>query len=174
MNIEVPQGSVLGTLLSLLYINDLHEAIYFCNTRHFADDTCLLIEDKSLKKIRKQLNIDLRNLYNWLKANNISHNASKTELLIFRHPNKKINYNLKIKINGERLLPSNFVKYLGTLIDSHLTWNYHTDMLAAKLTRNIGMLTKIRQYQRHTLYNIFQKILIHYDVWFTSLGSNSK
>ena len=65
--------------------------------------------------------------------------------LIFRHPNKEINYD-KIKINGKRLLPSNFVKYLDILIDSHFTWNYHTDMLAAKLSRNVGMLTKIRHY----------------------------
>ena len=100
-------------------------------------------KNKLLKKIRKLLNIDLRNLCNWLKANKISLNASKTELLIFRHPNKEINYDLKIKINGKRLLPSSFVKYLGILIDSHLTWNYHADMLAAKLSRNVRMLTKI-------------------------------
>ena len=62
------------------------------------------------KKIRKQLNIDLRNVCNWLKANIISLNASKTELLSFRHPNKEMYYDLKIKINGRRLLSSNFVK----------------------------------------------------------------
>ena len=101
---------------------------------------------------------------NWLKANKISLNASKTELLIFRHPNKEMNYDLKI--NGKRLLPSNFVKYLGTLIDSHLTWNYHTDMLAAKLSRNIGMLTKRRHYVtndtlRTIYFAIFSSIMMY-------------
>ena len=56
-----------------------------------------------------------------MKANKISFDARKMELLIFRHPNKKINYDLKIKINGKRLLSPNVVKYLGTLIDSHGT-----------------------------------------------------
>ena len=97
-------------------------------------------------------------------------NASKTELLSFRHPNKEINYDLKIKINGKRLLPPNFVKYLGTLIDSHLTWNYHTDMLAAKYSRNIGMLTKIRHYVtndtlRTIYFGIFSSIMNGSQVW---------
>ena len=73
----------------------------FCTTRLFADDTCLLIKNKSLKQMQKQLNLDLRNLCNWLKANKISLNASKTEMILFRHPNKDINYNLKIKIDGK-------------------------------------------------------------------------
>ena len=64
-------------------------------------------------------------------------NAIKTELLIFRHPNKKINYDLKIKIDGKRLIPSNYVKYLGIVIDEHLNWNYHVDTLALKLARAI-------------------------------------
>ena len=64
--------------------------------------------------------MDLSNLCNWLKANKISLNANKSELLIFRHPNKKINYEFKLKIDGKRLIPSKFVKYLCVLIDSHM------------------------------------------------------
>ena len=117
MEYSVPQGSVLGPLLFLLYINDLHKAIKFSTTRHFADDTNLLIKNKSLKQLKKHLNLDLRKLYK------ISLNRSKTELVIFKHPNKKLNYNLKIKLDGKRLYPSNVVKYLGVFIDSHLNWN---------------------------------------------------
>ena len=98
----VPQGSVLGPLLFLIYINDLHSTIKFCTTRHFADDTNILIKNKSLKQLKKQLNLDLRNLCNWLKSNKISLNASKTKLIIFRHPNKTINYDLKVKIDGKK------------------------------------------------------------------------
>ena len=91
MKFGVSHGSVLGPLLFLIYINDIHVALKYCKTRHFADDTNLIIINKSLKQLQKHLNIDLRNLCNWLKANKISLNASKTELLIFRHPNKTIN-----------------------------------------------------------------------------------
>ena len=81
---------VLGPLLFLIYINDLHSTIKFCTTRHFADDTNLVIKNKSLKQLKKQLNFDLCKLVSWLKANKISLNKSKTEMLIFRHPNKTL------------------------------------------------------------------------------------
>jgi hypothetical protein len=152
----VPQGSVLGPLLFLIYINDLHVAIKYSKTRHFADDTNLLIKNNSLKQLKKHLNFDLRQLCNWLKANKISLNCSKTELIIFRHPNKQINYNLKIKINGKKLMPSKFVKYLGIYIDPHLNWSHQVDSLSIKLSRAAGMLAKIRHYvSKDTLRNIY-------------------
>ena len=166
IKIGVPQGSVLGPLLFLVYINDLHLAIKYSTTRLFADDTSLLIKNKSLKQLKKHLNIDLRNLTRWLKANKISLNANKTELLVFRHPNKIINYDLKLKIDGKRLYPSKYVKYLGILIDSHLNWCFHTDLLSTKLSRSIGMLSKIRHYvSKDTLrmiyFGIFSSQLVY-------------
>ena len=156
MKYGVPQGSVLGPLLFIIYINDLNIAIKYCSTRHFADDTNLLITNNNLKQLKKHLNLDLSNLNKWLKANKISLNASKTELLVFRHPNKKITYDLKVKLNGKRLMQSKFVKYLGLILDSHLNWRYHTDILASKLSRTIGMLCKIRHYvDSNTLRSIY-------------------
>ena len=107
MNYGVPQGSVLGPLLFLIYINDLHSIIKFSTTRHYADDTNLLIKNKSLKQLKKHVNFDLRNLELWLKSNKISLNAGKTEMLIFRHPNKVLNYDLKIKLDGKGYIPLN-------------------------------------------------------------------
>ena len=156
MKFGVPQGSVLGPLLFLIYINDLYLSIKHSTARHFADDTCLLIKNKSLKRIKKLLNQDLKSLNAWLKANKISLNASKTEILIFRHHNKPINYDLKIKLDGKRLYPSKFVKYLGILIDSQLNWSYHVKSLVPKLARANGMLAKIRHYvSRESLRSIY-------------------
>ena len=119
MEYGVPQGSVLGPLLFLIYINDIHNPLKFSTTRLFADDTNLLIENNSLEQLQKHLNSDLRNLSAWLKANKISLNTSKTELIIFRHPSKIINYrDLKIKIEGKRLAPSKYVQYL------YNTWEF--------------------------------------------------
>ena len=152
----VPQGSVLGPLLFLIYINDLHHSIKYCQTRHFADDTNLLIKNAYLKQLQKQLNLDLKQLCNWLKANKISLNCSKTELILFRHPNKKINYELKIKINGKKLIQSSAVKYLGILLDPNLNWSAHASSLAPKLNRAAGMLAKVRHFVTdHTLRNIY-------------------
>ena len=93
---------------------------------------------------------------NWLKANKISLNCDKTELIIFRHPNKQLNYDLRIKINGKKLLPSLCVKYLGITLDCHLNWSYQVDSLSTKLAREVGMLSKIRHYvSETTLRNIY-------------------
>ena len=156
MLLGVPQGSILGPLLFLIYINDFNHSVIFSKSRHFADDTNLLLSGNSIKKLQKQLNIDLKLISKWLNANKISLNAEKTELIIFRHKMKVFNYKLKIKINGKQLYESQSVKYLGILIDSHLKWDHHVDSLAPKLSRAVGMLSKLRHFlDKNTLRSVY-------------------
>ena len=118
----VPQGSVLGPLLFLVYINDLHTCVKHSKTYHFADDTNILHSHKSLDSLARNMNYDLRNLSVWLKANKLCLNVKKTELIIFRPRSKKLDYTLKFKLDGKRLIPTQAVKYLGVLLDEHLHW----------------------------------------------------
>ena len=159
MKHRVPQGSVLCPLLFLIYINDLHVCIKYSKLNLFADDSSLLLKNTSPEQLQKYINLDLKNVCNWLKANKISLNAGKTELVIFRHPNKKINYEFKIKINSQKIYESNYVKYLGILINSHLNWSYHFNSVSTKLARANGMLSKIRHYvNQTTLSSIYHAI----------------
>ena len=94
----VPQGSILGPLLFLVYINDLHEAVTHSLIHHFVNDLNILYCSKSLKKINKYINHDLSQIRQWLRANRISINANKTELIIFRPKNKSITRQLNFRI----------------------------------------------------------------------------
>ena len=165
MDYGVPQGSVLGPLLFLIYINDLHNAIRHSIVHHFADDTSLLYINKNLSTIQKKVNQDLKSLCTWLRANKISLNASKTELIIFRDPRKKLS-DIKLKNDGKKLVPCTSVKYLGVYLDCHLNWHVHRAELSTKLSRATGMLSKIRYYvDKETLhmvyYGIFSSLLIY-------------
>ena len=146
INCGVPQGSVLGPLLFLLYINDLNQAIKFCKVHHFADDTNLLCLSNSIKKLSKLVNADLKHLLNWLNGNKISLNVKKTEMITFKSKQKKLEGDLKIKLCGKRLYPTESVKYLGVKIDANLTWQHHVNDLSTKLNRANALLFKMRKY----------------------------
>ena len=109
----MPQGSILGPLLVLIYIKDLHVAIKYSEVHHFADDTNLLNFNSCVKSINKQVSYDLKNLSNWLKTNKISLNVGKIELVLSTSSKKKLDCDLKIKLNGKRLYETDSAKYLG-------------------------------------------------------------
>lgn len=140
----VPQGSVLGPLLFIIYINDIYNSIRNSSTFLFADDTGILNSNTNLKTIEKQLNIDLKSLYKWLCASKISLNVTKTVVVLFHQNKKDLNYDLKLKLNGKYLEHSESVKYLGLQLDQNLSFSEHLNKLSAKLRNANGALSKIR------------------------------
>ena len=140
----VPQGSVLGPLLFIIYVNDMHKAVKYSIIHHFADDTNLLFSSKKHKEITKKLNRDLQLLFDWLCANRLSLNVSKTEFIVFRPVRRPLNNRIILKLNGNNVFESTKIKYLGVLMDSRLSWKHHINELSKKLNRSIGMIFKIR------------------------------
>jgi len=171
----VPQGSVLGPLLFLIYINDLLNAISYSQVFHFADDTSLLCSGPSLKAIKKRVNIDLKLLCKWLNANKIALNVAKTEVILFRHPNKSINYDVRLKLNGKKLTFSPSVRYLGITIDSHLNWSFHIKNLATKLSRSNGAISKLRHYvPQNILLSVYYSLFFSHTSYASQVWSQAQ
>ena len=98
----VPQGFVLGTLLFLIYVNDIHQVTKHADLHHFADDSNLLYSSKSLKEINQKINFELKNIVHWLRANKISLNTKKKEIVFSRAQKTIIKKNMNFRISRKK------------------------------------------------------------------------
>jgi hypothetical protein len=140
----VPQGSILGPLLFLIYINDMNKAFDKCSVYHFADDTNLLFSHKDPVVIQKTMNNELTYLFQWLCANRLSLNVAKTEFILFQPHGMTPEKRITLKLNRTKIYASFKIKYLGVILDHRLSWKHHLNELSKKLSRSVGMLFKIR------------------------------
>ena len=135
---------------------------------HFADDTNVLCLSNSIKKLNKLVNAGLKHLVNWLNLNKITlkktEKKKKTEMVILKSKQKKLESDLKIKLCGKRLYPTESAKYLCLKINTNLTWQYHVNDLPIKLNRANALLFRMRKYVslkilRSIYFDIFNSYL---------------
>ena len=118
----VPQGSVLGPFLFLIYINDIYKSDPIAEFHLFADDTALFCANKNISQLKNNINTSLDNIANWLKANKFTLNMDKSKLLYFDLSPACKRDIPDVYISGEPLEFNSKAKYLGVTIDYKLTW----------------------------------------------------
>lgn len=154
----VPQGSILGPLLFLLYINDLPLCSKIPHFVLFADDTNILFSHRDPKTLETIINNELKHISNWFKLNKLSLNIKKTNFMSFKNKySNKPDTTFEVQIDGIKITQVNTTKFLGLLIDHNLSWTSHTQHVSKIVSKYNGIIRKVRPFLPSnlltTLYN---------------------
>ena len=158
----VPQGSVLGPLLFLIYVNDISAVTGDSNLKLFADDTNLFVFAKTYVQLQQKANECLSNLQNWFLANKLSLNIEKTNFTIFASRNKNNERDsVKLSIGGQMIQRVNCCKYLGVFVDEQLCWEDHINYIYKKLVKFTSLFYKIRHLLPYACLKMLYYAFVH-------------
>ena len=160
----VPQGSVLGPLLFLVYINDLVTALGECGVKLYADDTVLYQHGHNAQEAAHKLQNSIDRFDLWSKANKLSVNTKKTKLMVFASRSRvKKAKNVKVYMQGNLLKKVPTFKYLGLSLDPTLNYNNHLSLVIRTVLYKLTLLTKVNQYlNKSTALQIYKSMILPY------------
>ena len=163
----VPQGSILGPLLFILYMNDISYTSSLLNTILFADDTTVFYSHEDMSILCRTVNSEIKEVSNWFKANKLSLNAKKTNLMYLGTcmQTKKMagNNNYDIYLDGCKLKRVHEAKFLGITIDENFTFKKHVENVCKLCSRNIGVLSKVKGFlPTNAMYRLYCSLVLPY------------
>lgn len=163
----IPQGSILGPLLFILYINDLSDALDL-SVLSFADDTTLYLSHSNIQTLYHSSNNELSKLFKWLNANKLALNTDKTKyMIICSKYHKYNNYNLNLTINGNIIQQigdnkdDKMIKFLGVYLDEHLSWKNHIQYINGKIANSTFIMNKAKNLIPKAALKTIYHTLIH-------------
>ena len=140
----VPQGSVLGPLLFIIYTNDVAKCLSHSNAIMFADDTTVYVSSADKMRLYSYMNEDLHTLNDWFKANKLSLNVNKTVCMFFSNNIKPNKETCKFKIGDSEIKEVDHFKFLGLIIDSNLKWQNHIEHCKAKISSSRYIINQVK------------------------------
>lgn len=174
----VPQGSILGPLLFILFINDMYKVSEKIYPILFADDSNIFIQGKNLSNITAILNEELSKINLWIQANKLSLNIDKTKFILFKPRRKQPTTVYPVMINNRTIERIYETKFLGVIISSDLSWDHHTKYIAGKIAKGIGVICKARQsLSQKSLLTLYYSFVYPYlcycvEVWGATSNKN--
>ena len=162
MNIKcgVPQGSILGPLFFIIYMNDIKYATNLFEMIIYADDTTLYTTISSNNNLEQEINNELNAINDWLKLNKLSLNITKTKAMCFHTPQKIVKIP-NLVIDNHKIDFVNDFNYLGIILDKNLNWKSHVEALSKKISKTVGIMNRLKNFiPTSTLLTIYNSLIL--------------
>ena len=165
----VPQGSILGPQLFILYINDICNVSKLLQFILFADDTNIFYSSSQYETLSTVVSTELSKLQTWFALNKLSLNISKTNYMLFTR--KNVSNRIDIVFDGKQIERVHTTKFLGVIIDDKLSWQHHVSHVCKKLNKSLAVINKVRYILNvDALKNLYTALVLPYlfyccEVW---------